>query len=79
MPFAPDEFSWCIGPVVRRQESRAEYPVVGVHYDNRQSEDRNDDDDDGFPLQGGRREQRGERNERGGGIREFLGNLFDFG
>lgn len=36
--------------------------------DNQQSED----DDESFPMLGGRREQRG-------GIREFLGNLFDFG
>lgn len=42
--------------------------------DNQQPED----DDDSFPMQGGRRKQRGEREERGG-IREFLGNLFDFG
>ena len=45
------------------------------HADNQQPED----DDDGFPMQGGRRDQHGERDERGGGIREFLGNLFDFG
>ena len=43
--------------------------------DNQQPED----DDDSFPMLGGRRDQRGERDERGGGIREFLGNLFDFG
>lgn len=47
--------------------------------DNQQSEDHDDDDDDGFPLQSGRREQRGDQEGRGGGIREFLGNLFDFG
>jgi Zn-finger nucleic acid-binding protein len=46
---------------------------------NRDDNQQPEDDDDGFPMQGGRREQRGEREERGGGIREFLGNLFDFG
>jgi Zn-finger nucleic acid-binding protein len=44
--------------------------------DNQRSED---DDDDGVPVLGGRRGQNGGREERGSGIREFLGNLFDFG
>ena len=40
---------------------------------------RDEDDDEGFSMQGGRRDQRGDREERGGGVRDFLGNLFDFG
>ena len=55
--------------------SSRDAPNVHSHTDNQRPED----DDEGFPMQGGRREQRGEREERGGGIREFLGNLFDFG
>ena len=49
--------------------------------DNQPSKDHDDDEDDdgGFPIPRGRRDQRGDRDERGGGIREFLGNLFDFG
>jgi uncharacterized protein len=46
---------------------------------SRTNNQRPEDDDEGFSMQGGRREQRGERDERSGGIREFLGNLFDFG
>lgn len=49
--------------------------------DNQPSKDHDDDEDDngGFPMPRGRRERRGDQEERGGGIREFLGNLFDFG
>ena len=44
--------------------------------DNQRSED---DDDDGLPMQGGGRGRSGNREGTSGGIRDFLGNLFDFG
>jgi uncharacterized protein len=46
--------------------------------DNQQTED-DDDGGDGVPVLGRTNEKRGDREERRGGIREFLGNLFDFG
>lgn len=56
--------------------SSGKTPESRERLDSRQASD--DDDDDGFPLATGRREQRGDR-EKQGGIREFLGSFFDFG
>jgi uncharacterized protein len=42
--------------------------------------DREDDDDEGrSPVRNSRQGRSGDQEERGGGIRDFLGNLFDFG
>jgi uncharacterized protein len=43
-------------------------------------DDREDNDDqDRSPLWNGRQRRSGDQEGRGGGIRDFLGNLFDFG